>query len=325
MTPRAWGGKAVCLIALLAALVAAGACGRTAPSAKSGPGARTHPTTETTTTAAPVTGAGARFKHPELVTEVLSAAEDDAAIVGSYDYRDMPASLLDGLHVGTPAFRGSYQRGMTSLQAAAKTNETVQTVTVVRGGVGGFGAGEKRATVLLVIKQVIAKGANDIAPQIDFVTLTLTMQRSGDQGLADDLKPHGSLGVPPGTPDLNRAVAAARAEVLNTLTYTRTNFGAEFARTLEGLTGGLRTSVNTRQAVILQGMVKGKYDLRGQLEGVAVESATGRTVVVLIVAKEYKIANDLTKKLSSTGRLEVTMTQVGSKWLVSQIDAVGAS
>jgi hypothetical protein len=316
-------GVAVALSALTLLAVTTG-CGRKAPSAVSGTGARTQAYSDTPTPT-PSAQAGAYFTHPKLVADVLSAAQDAALIIGSYDYRDMAANLTEGLKVTTGGFRASYQRNMPLLEAAAVQKKQIVTVTVAKGAVGKFGAGETSAVVVMVIKQVTATGANDPAPKIVFVTVSQTMQLVGDTWLVSKLEPHGSVGIPPGTSELAAAETAARKVVLNTLTYTRANFGLEFERTLAGATGKLRGYISAHRADVQQAMIKGKFDLRGQLDADAAESATGRSVVFLVAASEYKISDSGDRTLATASRFEVTMTKVGSKWLASKLDGVGTA
>jgi hypothetical protein len=317
------GPAAVAVVALAAAALLAG-CGRTAPSAKSGTGARTVQFSDTPTPSASAAArGGAFFTDPKLVAEVLAVAQDDAAIVGTYDYRDVTATLTQALRVTTGAFRASYQRSLPVLADTAVRNKIIQTVTVVKGAVVRFGAGSKQAVVLLVIKQAVAKGPG-ATPTVDYLTITETLQRVGGQWLVSDLQPHGSTGVPPGTAALAAAELAARRMVLDTLTYSRARFSTDFARTLAATTGSLRSYVNSHRTEIRRAMVEGGFDLRGELDGDAVESATGSTVVVLVAAKEYKLTDTGRRTLATAGRFEVTMTKVGDTWLASKLDAVGA-
>lgn len=311
------------LAGLSVALLLAG-CGRTAPSAKSGTGARTVQFSDTPTPSASAAArGGAFFTDPKLVAEVLAAAQDDAAIVGTYDYRDVTATLTQALRVTTGAFRASYQRSLPVLAEAAVRNKVIQTVTVVKGAVVRLGAGKKQAAVLLVIKQAVSKGPGS-SPRVDYLTVTETLQRVGGQWLVSDLQPHGSTGVPPGTAALAAAELAARGMVLDTLSYSRARFSTDFARTLAATTGSLRSYVNSHRDAIRRAMADGGFDLRGELEGDAVESATGSSVVVLVAAKEYKITDTGQRTLATAGRFEVTMTKVGNRWLAGRLDAVGA-
>jgi hypothetical protein len=312
-------------LTLLLALATTAGCGRKAPSVVSGTGAHTATASDTPTPSdAASTRGGAYFTNPKLVAQVLQVAEDDAAILGTYDYRDVTATLTEALKVTTGGFRTSYRRNMPLLTASAASNKTIQTVTALKGAVVNIAAGEKQAVVLMVIKQTIARGVNDTSPRTDFVTISQTMQRVGTQWLVSGLDPHGSTGTPPGTAALQDAEQAAQRMVLNTITYTRARFTVEFARTLASATGQLRTILNSHRDEIRQAMVKGTVDLRGELAGAAVESAAGSAVVVLVVVREYKITGVGDRKLASAGSFEVTMERIGNTWLASKLQALAA-
>lgn len=119
-----------------------------------------------------------------------------------------------------------------------------------------------------------------------------------------------------------QAVAAAKQTVINTLTYRRSSFAADFARTLAGTTGTLQTDMRTDGPKLLQAMTNGKFDLSGAVSYAAFESHDGTGAVVLVSATGYKVT-PAGQVPTSAQRLAVTMVQVNGKWLASDWQSVG--
>jgi hypothetical protein len=119
-----------------------------------------------------------------------------------------------------------------------------------------------------------------------------------------------------------QAVEAAKQVVINTLTYSRTTFNADFARTLAGTTGALKSDISKDKATVLKTMTAGKFDLTGTVSYAAFDAQNGSDYVVLVTA----VGNKVTTKGStpaSNARLMLTMSKIDGKWLASDLTSVG--
>ena len=121
------------------------------------------------------------------------------------------------------------------------------------------------------------------------------------------------------------AVTAATQQVLNMLTYKRSTFDADYARTVAGATGSLKSDLNqsSNKTALLQKMQQGKFDLQGQVSASAFEENSGANYNVLVSASGYQVPDGGQRTLASTARFEITMTLVGTKWLASNLQTVG--
>jgi Mce-associated membrane protein len=120
-----------------------------------------------------------------------------------------------------------------------------------------------------------------------------------------------------------QAVDAAAKQVVNILTYSRKSFDADYARTLSGATGALRSDLAKQRATLKSQMIKGKYDLQGAVTSSAFEQINDKTSLVLVSAQGYKLPSGKPRTLASTARFEITMKSVNGKWLASDLSSVG--
>ncbi len=120
-----------------------------------------------------------------------------------------------------------------------------------------------------------------------------------------------------------QAVDAGAKQIVNILTFARTSFEADYARTLAGATGALRADLEKQKPTLLAQMSKGKFDLQGTVSNSAFEEINGDNSLVLVTAQGYKLPAGGQRTLASTARFEVTMAKVGGKWLASNLQSVG--
>ncbi|MDQ2748397.1 MAG: hypothetical protein ABI775_00835 [Pseudonocardiales bacterium] len=120
-----------------------------------------------------------------------------------------------------------------------------------------------------------------------------------------------------------RILDASAKQVVNTLTYSRKTFDADYARTLAGSTGALRADLAKQESTLKEQMTKGKFDLQGTVTASAFEQVSDKNFLVLVSAEGYKVAASGQRTLASTARFEITMTLVGKKYLASNLSSVG--
>ena len=120
-----------------------------------------------------------------------------------------------------------------------------------------------------------------------------------------------------------RSVTAAKQELINILTYSRTTFDADYARALDGATGTLKDDLAGKKALTRKALTDGKIDLLGKVTEAAFEQRSGDSTVVLLSATGYTVGADRVPVAKSTDRFELTMTDVKGKWLMSDFQNVG--
>ena len=123
------------------------------------------------------------------------------------------------------------------------------------------------------------------------------------------------------TSDEQAAMASGRRLVADLTTYRRAAFDADWNRALAATTGALRTEELAARATTLDALTKNKFDIKGVVVAAGVESSTRGTVVLSVLQNGYRV--DAGKEtLTSTNRLEVTVTKVQGQWLLSAVTNV---
>jgi len=269
----------------------------------------------------PAAAAGAVLTDADQTTAFLGAATADVGAVTTYDYRRLDDALQAGLGVTTGAYRTAFQRAMTGAAAeATKAQQVVRQFQVLELGIGQINSDRTQAKVLIFGRQLSSDKAHP-QPQPSMVTLCATIVRQGtDRYLISALEQDGEAGVPPGSPELGRAVEAARAEVVNALTFTRNQFDTDQRRALAGATDPLRSQLAKQAPATKQAMDKGNYDLTGVVVSSAVTTAAGSSVQLMVAADSTRAGpggSDVTAI-----RYEVVVNEVDGSWLVSQLRAL---
>jgi hypothetical protein len=266
---------------------------------------------------------GASLADPDRALSFLAGAASDLAAVTSYDYRHLDDALSVGLSVTTGAYRTAYQQALTGPVADdARAHHVVQSFQELAAGIGAIDASGTDAKVLVFGLQ---SRTDDTAggTHSTVVTLTATIRHSGDAYLISALDTSGSnAGLPPGSPDLTYAAEAARAEVVNSLSYTRTDFGADLQRALDGAIDPLRGQLAHTAHATKQAITDGGYDLTGTVTAVAVRSAEGNRVELLVAATGYQVADDGTRTAVTDGRYDVSTVMVDGRWTTSGITPI---
>lgn len=120
-----------------------------------------------------------------------------------------------------------------------------------------------------------------------------------------------------------QAVDAAKLQVKNMLTYSRSTFDADIARTEAGASGGLLSDLEKQKDTLKSQMTTGKFDLQGVITAWAFEESAGQNYSVLVSAQGWKIDSSGNRTLQTRARFEVTMNRSGGKWLASNLQSVG--
>jgi hypothetical protein len=120
------------------------------------------------------------------------------------------------------------------------------------------------------------------------------------------------------------AMLAASGEAVNSLSYRRASFDADWQRAYAGATGHFASDLKSQKSNTLKAMTDGKFDLSAKVQRVAlgdrIDSGTHHGYVVLVTMYGYKSNAPSAPKYS---QLAVTVESVNGKWLVSNIESVG--
>lgn len=263
--------------------------------------------------------------NPPQVAAIVTAATADVTAIASYDYRRLAADRARGAAATTGLFRTTYESAMlTTVQRSAVAEHTVQTFRAQDAGICALSADNTQASAIVFGLETVTSGvAAQRAPVVSPLVVGVTLQSVGGRWLVSVLQQGlGPVASPPGSPQLIAAAVAGRAEVQRLLSYSRANFAADYARALAGATASLRAGLLARQSAVLNSMRAGGYDTSGQVVGLAVQSASGGSVVLLIAAQTTDIAPSGVQRLPATPRLVVTMRVVDGRWLVASINPV---
>jgi hypothetical protein len=117
---------------------------------------------------------------------------------------------------------------------------------------------------------------------------------------------------------------AAATEAVNLQTYRRAHFDADWNRALSGTTGALKSDLAKDKARILKAMQQAKIDTKAQIAHTALAGPTdkGNGYVVLVTVLGYKLSGT-SESLPATQRLQLTMVNVGGKWLATDLQQLG--
>ena len=119
------------------------------------------------------------------------------------------------------------------------------------------------------------------------------------------------------------AMSAASTVSINILSYSRATFAADYQRALDGTSGQLRSDMDKERTPTLNQMTSGKFDLKATVSDVGLEGGTaGAGYQVLVVVSGYKVDDTGKASASVVNRLELTMVNVGGKWLASNLKSI---
>ncbi len=264
--------------------------------------------------------AGAQFADADVASAFMAAATSDVTAVTTYDYRRLDDALTAGLAVTTGTYRSAYRQALTgTLADTAKADHVVQDFQVLDAGIGEITADKRQAKVLVFGRQVTTDRTSTDGSKAGLVTLCATIRREGERYLISDLSQDASAGLPPGSPDLAAAAEAARAEVVNLLTYSRGQFDADLRRSLAGAVDPLRRQIQQNAEATRAAMTKGKYDLSGVVTAVGVKNATGAAATMLVAADASRLGDSPAAGGVTPMRYVVTVTNSSGSWAAAQV------
>ena len=134
---------------------------------------------------------------------------------------------------------------------------------------------------------------------------------------------NGSAGTRVLSTDEQAAMKAASVQMVNLLSYTRKNFDADFARALAGTTGQLHTDLAQDKSSTLSQLNASKFDTKGTVTDVAVQSGDMKTgFAVLVVGEGYKIDDQGQQSAALPQRVILTMVDKNGKWLAANLQGL---
>jgi hypothetical protein len=119
------------------------------------------------------------------------------------------------------------------------------------------------------------------------------------------------------------AVDAASREMINLQTFRLAHFDADFDRASDGLTGDLLKTLNAKKASLRAGLKNSKQDTVAAVTQAGFKEGKGGNAVVLMTMNNYRVDAKGKKTLFSSGRFEVSVSEVGGRWLASDLTSVG--
>ena len=119
------------------------------------------------------------------------------------------------------------------------------------------------------------------------------------------------------------AVDAATREMIALQSFRVAHFDADFQRAQSGLTGGLLKELTGKKTSLQTSLAKSKLDTLATVTQAALQQANGASASVLLTMNNYRVDAKGKQTLFGTGRFAVTVTDVGGKWLASDLTSVG--
>lgn len=120
-----------------------------------------------------------------------------------------------------------------------------------------------------------------------------------------------------------KAMTAAKVELVNLLTYSRTSFDADYARALEGTTGQLHADLAAAKGDTQKKLVEGKFDLKAEVTNAAVGGTDDNGgIQILLVAKGFRIDDKGATSVAVPNRIQLTMVTKNGKWLADDLQGI---
>ena len=122
------------------------------------------------------------------------------------------------------------------------------------------------------------------------------------------------------------ALAAAKQETINIQTYRLKTFDQDFAAAVVGMTPDKAAEWQARKKDLKDAITRLKQDGAATVSGAGLQSFNGKSAVVLVSSDSQRVDQATSKSTTfAQNRFQVTMQQVGGKWLMSDLQAVSLS
>src|SRR6266568_3545678 len=119
------------------------------------------------------------------------------------------------------------------------------------------------------------------------------------------------------------AVDAAAREIVDAQSFRLAHFDADFARATAGLTGDMLKELTAKKAALRTSLQQSKHDTSATVTQAALSEVNGAKAVVLLTMKNYRTDKSGQRTPFATGSFKITMSEVGGKWLASDLTSVG--
>lgn len=121
--------------------------------------------------------------------EVISAAEEFAIAVTSYDHREFDDDVAAVLEQSTGEFHDRYAEASESLRDMVVEGKATATGTVLETAVRDVGP-DRAEVMLFVDQEVTNRATRKQGPRLDRNRMIVVLERQGDRWLASDLELH---------------------------------------------------------------------------------------------------------------------------------------
>jgi Mce-associated membrane protein len=118
-------------------------------------------------------------------TDALAAGQRYAIDLTTYEHTNLQGNFAAVAANSTEKFAGQYKQVSESLTALIQQYQATSKGTVVKAGIAE--ADEERAVVVLFVDQVVTN-TNNAEPRSDRNRMQMTLMRSGDRWLIDDVQ-----------------------------------------------------------------------------------------------------------------------------------------
>lgn len=119
------------------------------------------------------------------------------------------------------------------------------------------------------------------------------------------------------------ALAAARKQAVEVLSYSHRTVEDDLQRAQDSLTGDFRDEFAQLTAdVIVPAATRDGITTKAEVSAAGVVSADADVVKTLLFVSQTTTSKRLSEPKIDGSRLEVTMTRVGDRWLISALDPV---
>lgn len=119
------------------------------------------------------------------------------------------------------------------------------------------------------------------------------------------------------------AIDAARTEMLRIQTFRRASFDADVQAALDGMTADQGAQITAGKKDLLKTLTDNKFDTTAHVLSAGLISYDQKNTAVVLVAVDSLQTDDKgTVLVTKPGAYQMTMTQTGNKWLMSDLHPV---
>lgn len=263
---------------------------------------------------------------PQTSDAVVAAARQFAATFFTFDYRDIDAYVGEVEAGSTGQFREDFAARQPDL-----TSTLTQVQSVATGKVLSIGAREVTPTsarVLAVADQDVTNKTSQGKPVTNRYRMSLEMRLVDGRWLVQGLEPMvggepGNCPDPTDTPDRDQLLRQTCAATERLFSFDYRTLEADLAAQRAVTTGTFTNEVEAQTSPAIR-IVAARIQahVEAAASAAAIVRQDGTTATVLVFVDQSVTSRALPAPRVDRNRLEVSMTRVGDRWLVSGVKAL---